>query len=77
MEDLILHEEKPEPDPLLRQLCYEKHLSIIPDTGGRYRCGPVDYKTGRFAWYVLEDTPLHALASALETMADMIERRAA
>ncbi len=77
MNELIEREEEFIPDPLLKQLCYEKHLSCIPDTGGRYRCGPVDYHNGRFAWYVLDDTPLHALANALETMEQMKEGRAA
>lgn len=56
--------EKPiEPDDIIRKLCHENGLSIIPDSGG-YRCGPVDNK-GRFAWYVYAQTRQQALHLAI------------
>lgn len=73
MNELSLRSDT-EPDPRLRELCYLHGLSIIPDTGGRYKCGPADSK-GRFGWATLEDTPTHALAAALEKIEEMKERR--
>lgn len=71
-QELILRTaEEPSPDPILKELCYRHHLSITPYTMGRYRCGPVDYKNGDFGWYVVDDTPMRALANALERMEEI------